>query len=146
LAICFYGGSLLAYSFSSLFNHGKKEMIIPDSPNRHKGHYLGTEIDEKWWKRYKQDKFFARGNGEYWFDGTAFFFRRYLTKYPIQISFAAIIDVKIGKSHAGRWLLGPRVLKLIWQKDGMILSSGFIVARNQRDTETVMADLTRLVT
>jgi hypothetical protein len=30
-------------------------MIIPDYFNRCKGHYWGTEIDEKWWKRYKSD-------------------------------------------------------------------------------------------
>ena len=119
-------------------------MIIPDSSNRRKGHYLGTEIDEKWWKRYKKDKLFARGNGEYWFDGTALYFRRYLTKHPIVIPFAKIIEMKIGKSHAGRWLLGSRVLKLVWEKDGMKLSSGFIVARNQQETEAVMADLKRL--
>ena len=116
-------------------------MIIPDSSNRHRGHYLGTEIDEKWWKRYRKDKFFARGNGEYWFDDIGFYFRRYLTKHPIEVPFAKIIEVKIGKSHAGRWLLGPRALKLIWEKDGMRLSSGFIVSRNQQDTEAVMADL-----
>ena len=118
-------------------------MIIPDSSNRRKGHYLGTEIDEKWWKRYKKDKFFARGNCEYWIDDTALYFRRYLTKDPVVIPFAKFIEVKIGKSHAGRWLLGPRVLKLIWEKDGMKLSSGFIISRNQQETEAVMADLKR---
>jgi hypothetical protein len=118
-------------------------MIMPDSSNRRKGHYLGTEIDEKWWKRYRKDKLFARGNGEYWFDDTALYFRRYLTKHPIEIPFTRIIEVKIGKSHAGRWLPGSRVLKLIWEKDGMRLSSGFIVSRNQQETEAVMADLKR---
>lgn len=118
-------------------------MIIPDSSNRRKGHYLGTEIDEKWWKRYRKDKFFARGNGEYWFDDTTFYFRRYLTKHPIQIPFEKVIEVKIGKSHAGRWLLLSRVLKLIWEKDGMNLSSGFIISRNQQENEVVMADLKR---
>ena len=118
-------------------------MIIPDSSNRRKGHYLGTEIDEKWWKRYKKDKFFARGNGEYWIDDNALYFRRYLTKHPIVIPFTKFIDVKIGRSHAGRWLLGSRVLKLIWEKDGMKLSSGFIISRNQQETEAVMADLKR---
>ncbi len=118
-------------------------MIIPDSSNRRKGHYLGTEIDEKWWKRYKKDKFFARGNGQYWIDDTALYFRRYLTKDPVVIPFAKFNEVKIGKSHAGRWLLGPRVLKLIWEKDGMKLSSGFIISRNQQETEAIMADLKR---
>lgn len=119
-------------------------MIVPDSSNRRKGHYLGTEIDEKWWKRYRKDKFFARGNGEYWFDDTAYYFRRYLTKQPIEIPFSRVIEVKIGKTHAGRWLLASRVLKLIWEKDGIKLSSGFIVSRNQQETEAVMADLKRL--
>ena len=82
-------------------------------------------------------------DGEYWIDDIALYFRRYLTKDPVVIPFAKFIEVKIGKSHAGRWLLGPRVLKLIWEKDGMKLSSGFIISRNQQETEAVMADLKR---
>jgi hypothetical protein len=120
-------------------------MIIPDSSNRCKGHYLGTELENKWWKRYKRNKFFARGNGEYWFDNVAFFFHRYLTKHPIEIPLEKIMKLEIGKSHAGRWLFKLRVLKIIWEKEGMILSSGFIVARNQQETEIVMADLKRLI-
>ena len=120
-------------------------MIIPDSSNRRKGHYLGTEIENKWWKRYRKDKLFARGNGEYWFDDTALYFRRHLTKHPLVIPFAKVVEVKIGKSHAGGWLLGSQVLKVIWEKEGMKLSSGFIVSRNQQETEAVMADLKRLL-
>lgn len=116
-------------------------MTNPEASNRRKGQYLGTEIDEKWWKRYRKDKFFARGNGEYWIDDTGLYFRRYLTKHPIEIPFAKVIELKIGKSHAGKWLLGAWVLKLIWEKDGMKLSSGFVVSRNQQETEAVMADL-----
>jgi hypothetical protein len=112
-------------------------MIIPDFSNRRKGHYLGTEIGEKWWKRYRKNRFFARGNGEYWLDGTGLYFRRYLTGHPIEIPFKNVIEVKIGKSHAGRWLLGSPVLKLIWQTDGLRLSSGFIVSRSEEETEAV---------
>jgi hypothetical protein len=119
-------------------------MSMPDYSNRRKGHYLGTEVDEKWWKRYKKDKFFARGNGEYWYDHTALYFRRYLTKHPIEIPFAKVIESKIGKSLAGRWLVRSRVLKLIWGKGGMGLSSGFIVSRNKQETEVVITDLKRL--
>jgi len=36
--------------------------------DRRRGCYLGTEIDEKWWKRYAREGLFVRGNGEYWFD------------------------------------------------------------------------------
>ncbi len=120
-------------------------MIIPDSSNRRKGHYLGTAIENKWWKRYKKNKFFARGNGEYWFDDVSFCFHRYLTKHPLEIPLEKIMTLQIGQFHAGRWLFKQRVLKIIWEKDGMILSSGFIVARNQQETEIVMADLKRLL-
>jgi hypothetical protein len=120
-------------------------MIIPDSSNRRKGHHFGTEIEKKWWKRYKGDKFFARGNGQYWFDNIAFYFHRYLTKHPIAIPLEKIMKLEIGKSHAGRWLFKQRVLKIIWEKDGMMLSSGFVVARNEQETEIVMADLERLI-
>ena len=121
-------------------------MINPDSTHQSKGHYLGTVIDEKWWKRYKKDKLFARGNGKYWFDETTFYFLRYLTKQPIQIPLRKIIRFEIGKSHAGRWLFRQIVLKIIWEKDGALLSSGFIVARDQQETEKLMAALKRLVT
>ena len=116
-----------------------------DNLHQRKGHYLGTVIDEKWWKRYKKDKLFARGNGKYWYDGDSFYFLRYLTKQPIQIPLRKIIRFEIGKSHAGRWLFKQKVLKMIWQKDGLLLSSGFIVARNRQETEEVMAALRRLL-
>jgi hypothetical protein len=118
-------------------------MINSDSSHHSKGHYLGTVIDEKWWKRYKKDKLFARGNGHYWYDETSFYFLRYLTRVPIQIPRHKIIRFEIGKSHAGRWLFKQKVLKMIWEKDGQLLSSGFIVARDRQETEVVMAALKR---
>jgi hypothetical protein len=75
-----------------------------DSCHQRKGHYLDTVINAKWWKRYKKDKLFARGNGNYGYDETSFYFLRYLTKQPIQIPLNRIIGFEIGKSHAGRWL------------------------------------------
>ena len=120
-------------------------MINPDNSHRNKGHYLGTMIDEKWWKRYKKNKLFARGNGKYWYDETVFYFLRYLTKQPIQIPLGKIVRFEIGKSHAGRWLFKQNVLKIIWEKDGQLLSSGFIVARDRQETEMVMAALKRLI-
>lgn len=121
-------------------------MKNPDNPHHRKGHYLGTVIDEKWWKRYKKNKLFARGNGKYWYDRDIFYFLRYLTKQPIQIPFSKIIRLEIGKSHAGRWLFKQNVLKMIWEKDGRLLSSGFIVARDRLETEMVMAEIERLFT
>ena len=116
-------------------------MVIPDYPNRRRGNYLGTEIDEKWWKRYRKDKMFARGNGEYWFADAALYFRRYLTKEPIRIQFENVFQVKIGKSHAGRWLFRPRVLKLLWKHNDLKLSSGFVLFRSSEETEAILLDI-----
>ena len=115
--------------------------MVQDNLNCRKGHYLGTVIDEKWWKRYKKDKFFARGNGEYWFDDTTFYFRRYLTKNPIKIPLSKVAEIRLGKSHAGRWLLGTPVVKFIWEKDGLQLSSGFLVSRDKHEVESLLSDL-----
>lgn len=110
-------------------------------PIRRKGLYLGTEVGEKWWKRYTRDKFFARGNGKYWFDNSAFYFHRYLTRKPIQIPFDNVVEVKLGRSHAGRWLLRVPVLKIIWKKSDLLLSSGFLVSKNPLELERILADI-----
>ena len=106
-----------------------------------RGHYLGTEIDEKWYKRYRQDGFFMRGNGEWWFEEEGLFFRRYLTKQPLVVPFRHIKQVKLGSWHAGKWVIAKRVIKLVWEKDGQTLSSGFILTRNKENTERLKADL-----
>jgi len=113
--------------------------------NEGKGHYLGTEIDEKWWQRYSSDGFLARGNGEYWTDTSAFHFRRHLTETPIVIPFRDVILVKTGKWHSGRWLYGFPVVKIVWSKAGTRLSSGFFFSRNASEVETLVAKIRKLV-
>ena len=100
---------------------------------KRKGHYLGTEIDETWWRRYRKEKFFARGNGEYWLDDDVLCFRRYLTKNPLKIWLKDIVDIKFGRWHAGRWCGRQEVVKIIWKKDGLLLSSGFVISKNKED-------------
>jgi len=95
---------------------------------KNKGAYLGTEIEGIWWKRYTKDNLFARGNGEYWFDEKGLYFLRYFAKEPIFIPSGSIQEVKIGRWHSGRWAMGNPILKIIWVKDGINLSSGFIVS------------------
>lgn len=99
-----------------------------------KGLYLGTEINEKWWKRYTKDKLFMRGNGEYWYDDKGFYFLRNFTKEPIFIPFSEILEIKMGKWHSGRWAYGRPVIKIVWRQDNLKLSSGFIVSKNKEDT------------
>ncbi len=107
------------------------------------GHYLGTEMDEKWWKRYRKDKFLARGNGKYWLEEDSFCFLRYLTKTPLKIRFQDIVDIKIGKWHSGKWYVGWPIVKILWMKEGMRLSSGFVVSKDQDFVIRFIDDLRR---
>ncbi|MGM0689863.1 MAG: hypothetical protein ACQESO_09820 [Bacillota bacterium] len=111
---------------------------------KRRGYYLGTEIDQKWWRRYIKDGFFARGTGEYWFDKTAFYFHRHLTGGPIVIEFKDIIGVRIGKWHSGKWAGGKPVVKLLWEKDSEQLCSGFVLSTDQGETEALLEKIKML--
>jgi hypothetical protein len=114
----------------------------PPMNGKNTGLYLGTEIvGRKWWKRYLKDKLFARGNGKYWFDDTGFCFLRYLTSTPIHIPFSEIIEIQLGTKHAGRWAMGNLIVKIVWRKHDLILSSGFLVSRNKGDAPAFKAKL-----
>ena len=91
--------------------------------------YMGTEIDMKWWKRYRVSPFFARGNGFIWLQDNSLYFHKLLTKIPMEIKLSSIIQLKTGKWHAGQWCLGNPIIKVIWNNEKMeMLSSGFYVA------------------
>jgi hypothetical protein len=109
------------------------------------GHYLGTEINEAWWKRYRQDRLFARGNGEYWYDDEAFYFQRHLTQDPIVIPFKKIIDFKLGRWHCGRWSWGQHIIKFLWDHQGMTLVSGFVLTKTASESLEIIANLRELV-
>jgi hypothetical protein len=111
---------------------------IMHSTEKKKGHYLGTEIDEKWWRRYTGGGLLARGIGEFWIDASALFFRRYFTEAPIEISLGDVIDVKVGKWHSGRWAGGAPTVKIVWRKGDVRLSSGFVFSRDARETEVLV--------
>lgn len=118
--------------------------------NKNRGAYLGTEINEKWWTRYRKDKFFARGSGYYWYDNKGLYFLRFLTKEPIFIPFNSVIEIKLGKWHAGKWALGSFFVKVIWKKDDLKLSSGFAVSglpisENKRKAVMLKEDLEKKV-
>jgi hypothetical protein len=109
--------------------------------DRGRGHYLGTEIDEKWWRRCTEDGLLARGNGEYWYDDEAFYFLRDLTDDPIIIPFHKMRDVKVGAWHAGRWAWGRPIIKMLWVNRGQSLSSGFILAYQRPHTLRVLDEM-----
>ena len=113
---------------------------------RNKGLYLGTEIvGRRWWKRYLKDKLFARGNGVYWLGDDGFYFLRYLTRRPIVIPFSDVLEIELGTKHAGRWAMGNLIVKIIWKKDGLILSSGFLVSKKREDARVLKAELEKRI-
>ena len=120
---------------------GRKFMKLKLDVNEKTGLYLGTEINEKWWKRYTKDRLLARGNGKYWYDDESFYFLRYLTKEPISILFKNIKEFKTGKWHSGKWCFGYPVLKIIWLKDRLKLSSGFLISKNNDDIKKIISEL-----
>jgi hypothetical protein len=111
------------------------------SMDKRRGHYLGTEIGEKWWKRYTKDGLFARGNGEYWVDDEAFYFLRYLTQDPIVIPFDKIEELKVGTWHAGRWAWGNLIVKFLWSHRGQSLSSGFILSYQKPEVQRLVDEI-----
>lgn len=104
------------------------------------GSYLGTEMDGKWWKRYRRDGFFARGNGLYWYDAHGFHFRRYLTKRTLTVPFGRVTALETGTRHAGRWCSGMSILKILWENDGRLLSSGFLLSRDRAVTDALASE------
>jgi hypothetical protein len=89
------------------------------------GHYFGTEVGGKWWKRYRAPGFTARGNGSYWFEDDELRFHRALTKATTRIPLQLVTGVTFGTWHAGQWNGGKPVVKVAWELDGRQLSSGF---------------------
>jgi len=105
------------------------------------GKYFGTEIDPKWWKRYRKNKMFARGNGTFSYDKQSIFFLRLLTRTPLAIEFEKILEFKIGKWHAGQWGAGKPILKILWKKDNQLLSSGFSLSTESGEIQEVLSEL-----
>ena len=116
-------------------------MKLKPDINEKTGLYLGTEVEEKWWKRYTEDKLLARGNGEYWNDDQAFNFLRYLTKEPIKIPYNKIIGFRVGKWHSGKWCFGYPILKIIWSQNNHRLCSGFFISKKEEEVGNFISEL-----
>jgi hypothetical protein len=106
-----------------------------------KGNYFGTEIDGKWWKRYRAKGFFARGNGEFTMDDKGIHFLRLLTKEPLTIGWSEVRTATLGKGHAGRWAMGRPILKVGFERDGSTLVAGFFLTKDWSEMEQLAADL-----
>ena len=106
--------------------------------------YYGTEINEKWWKRYKKDGMFVRGNGTFSYNEQSISFFRLLNNTSIIIDFQKILEFKIGKWHAGQWGVGKPIIKILWKKDNQILSSGFSLCIESVEIEMILSELNEI--
>ena len=106
-----------------------------------KGNYFGTEIGGKWWRRYRASTFFARGNGEFWFDEEGIHFLRAMTKKPLTIEWPEVGSATLGRAHAGRWAMGRPVLKIAFSRDGEELVAGFYLSREWDDMSKLADNL-----
>ena len=107
------------------------------------GYYFGTVIDGKWWKRYGEKGFFARGNGLYWIDGDDFCFQKHLSGDPIRIPLRAVDEVSVGKWHAGKWGGGRPVVKIGWTENGRRLVAGFTPAGGAEECGRIVDEVRR---
>jgi hypothetical protein len=114
---------------------------MPTMEQMAKGNYFGTEVDGRWWRRYRRDGLFARGNGEFWMDGDGLHFLRLLTRSPIDIAWAEITGVRLGRWHAGRWGAGHPILKVDFERRHLRLTAGFLLSRSWPEMEGLTADL-----
>jgi len=106
-----------------------------------KGHYFGTEIDEKWWRRYRAPGFFARGSGEFDLDTAGIHFKRKLADEPLLIGWNEITSARLGKWHSGQWGSRHPVLKVAFDRDDLSLSAGFTLSRDWPEMEQLAADI-----
>lgn len=110
-----------------------------------KGSYFGTEIDSRWWKRYRAATFFARGNGEFSMDADGIHFLRTLTAQPLSIHWTEATDATLGKGHAGRWAMGRPVLKVRFEREGQSLTAGFFLSSDWEEMQRLADDLRRRI-
>lgn len=69
------------------------------------GKYFGTEIEQKWWKRYLKNKMLSRGNGTLAYNEHAISILRLLTKTPIVIE---LEDFRFQTWKMACWPMGSR--------------------------------------
>lgn len=112
---------------------------------RKKGNYFGTEIDRAWYKRFRDDGFFARGNGELWLEQDGLCFLRLLTRKPLRVGWEEMTGVRLGKWHAGRWAAGRPVLKVDFHRHGRELTAGFLLSSSWPEMEAFSVDLGRKI-
>lgn len=104
-----------------------------------RGQYLGTRVEHKWWRRYTRGGFFTRGFGEYWIVDGSLFFQHRKKRKPFSLPLRSLAEIKLCPCH--RRSAGVPVIKLVWEKDGQWLSSGFVISDILDDAGGLLASL-----
>ncbi len=104
--------------------------------------YIGTQVGDRWWKRYRAPGFFAGGRGRYWFEEGELRFHRDLSKELTRIPLEHVGTVSVGTWHVGTWHAGKPIVKVAWERDGERLSSGFSFG-DRAAADTFKAELRR---
>ena len=108
---------------------------------KRRGQYLGTRVEHKWWRRYTKEGFFTRGIGEYWIKDGSLFFQHRNKQKPIALPLRNIVEIKLCPYQRRTQIKGAPIIKLVWEKDGSWLSSGFILSRNPEETSRLLTNL-----
>ena len=105
------------------------------------GQYLGTEIDHKWWRRYKEEGFFTHGIGEYWIKDGSLFFQHQARQEPIRLPLKNIVEIVLCPCKK-RFRVGTKpIIKLVWLKGDRWLSSGFALSESLEGITGLLANL-----
>ena len=103
-------------------------------PIQKSARYAGTQMADKWYKIYKKDLFWVRGNGKIWLGDDRIHFLRIGLKKEILIPCKSIKDIKFGYWHCRGWQIWLTI-KVIWEREGQLLSTGFVVSRHKEATK-----------
>jgi len=103
--------------------------------------YLGTRIAHKWWRRYCQGGFFIHGIGEYWIKDGSLFFKHRTRQEPISLPIRDIVGIILCSRKRRIWGDVVPVIKLVWRKDNVWLSSDFAFPGNSNETNHMVASL-----
>lgn len=100
--------------------------------------YMGTEVDGKWWRSYRANGFFTKGNGTYAWTDDALVYRRALTHSEWRIPIASLSGVSTGRWHGGTWGGGHTIVKIEWQgPNAQQLTTGILITPKEAAAEFV---------
>ena len=102
------------------------------------GLYVGTLLDDKWWKPYFKDGLLFSGNIDYWFDDEGIYFKLYIKSKSIFIPFSSILVIKKCKFHGINYINGYDIIKLVWNNNGKILSTGLVFSKYSEESAMVL--------